>query len=398
MPEILVVSGFWPTTSNPISGIFASQQVAAFCRAGCRVTVITGRTIGKPGQRYISPKDLGLPVDKVTLLAVSHLRMPESLSANWPGFALNVRSIGLSISRAIASYLRRGGAPQGCIIHGLRYYAFSAPYWSRSLRVPRLAFVHGADPFLMRPSVTSVAKSYMRDAEGFIDRIVLVGRPLRRHVADLGIDEAKAVVIPNGTDLPEQSELSSKPASPDGVVRIASISNLIALKGIDDNIRALWLLKEQHGIDRWQYSVVGDGPEKERLTALVKTLSLNDHVHFIGRLPYRDSMRVVAEADIFSLPSWGEAFGIVYLEAMARMKPTIGCFDNGAADIITNGIDGLLVPPKDPTSLAIALKRLIENPQLRKELGQHARLTAERFSWDANARRILELLGLPRKS
>ncbi|PSJ61522.1 glycosyltransferase [Pseudaminobacter soli (ex Li et al. 2025)] len=398
MMNILVLTNFWPTASNSISGIFVPQQIAALCRAGCQVTVLVGATLGKRKERHLSPQELGLPAEEVTLVKVPLLRLPEALSANRLAYRFNLRSTGLSVSRTMASLVRKTGTPQGCIVHGLRHYASSAPYWCGRLRARKIACVHGVDPFLARPSVVGYLKADLQRAQHCLDKIILVGSPLRRHATELGINISKTVVIPNGTEMPALSELPLNIVAGEGILKIASVSNLIALKGIDDNIRALRLLKEQYGIAHWQYSVIGDGPERQRLEALAWALGLSNHIRFLGRLPYDETMHEIARADIISLPSWGEAFGIVYLEAMARMKPTIGCHENGAADIIADGDDGVLVPPKDPDSLALALKRLIENPGLRERLGREARRTAERFSWDANVRCVLELLGLQSSS
>jgi len=103
-------------------------------------------------------------------------------------------------------------------------------------------------------------------------------------------------------------------------------------------------------------------------------------------------MQAIADADIFALPSWGEAFGIVYLEAMARMRPVIGCLDNGAADIISDGVDGLLIPPHDEVALAQALGCLLSDPEQCRTMGTAGRQTAEQFTWHVNAAKMLELL------
>ena len=390
--DVLVLSGFWPTRSNPISGIFVPQQIAALCRTGCRVTVLVGDAIGKRKDRPLSPEELGLPAGQVSLATMPLLRAPEAFSANRPLFAFNVRSIGLSVSARVAAMVRARGVPQACIIHGLRYYTLSAPSWAGRLSARKIAFLHGVDPFVARPSVAGLVRPHVRRAQDFIDTLALVGSPLRRHAAELGFDAERTVVLPNGTEIPPLSDCLADKGAGDGTLRIASVSNLIALKGIDDNIRALSLLKERHGIDRWHYSVVGEGPERTRLEALAASFGLRDRIRFLGRLPYRETMQEIAEADVFSLPSWGEAFGIVYLEAMARMRPTIGCLENGAADIITDGVDGLLVPPRTPETLALAFRRLFIEPGLRQELGLNARKTAERYSWDAHALRLLDLI------
>ena len=121
-------------------------------------------------------------------------------------------------------------------------------------------------------------------------------------------------------------------------------------------------------------------------------LGLSRRVTFLGRLSYEETMQEIAQADIFSMPSWAEAFGIVYLEAMARGRPAIGCVNNGAADIITDNEDGLLIGPRDVGALEAAIAHLLESPELCRRLGIAGRRTAERFSSDENARRMLALL------
>src|SRR5690606_21514274 len=194
----------------------------------------------------------------------------------------------------------------------------------------------------------------------------------------------------NGTVLPEPRSLPGRQAR--GTCSILSISNLLPLKGIADNLRALAILAGEHGVRDWSYTIIGDGPQRAELQELARTLGLLDRVHFRGRLSYEETMEELARCDIFSLPSWGDAFGIVYLEAMARGKPAIGCRGSGAQEIVTDRRDGILVPAKDPRALARELKRLIEEPELRHSLGTAALRTAERFTWEANARRVLDLL------
>ncbi len=176
------------------------------------------------------------------------------------------------------------------------------------------------------------------------------------------------------------------------MLEFASVSNLIPLKGIEDNIRASDILRHEHDLMDWRYSIVGDGPQRRDLEELTHQLDLSEHVRFLGRLPRGKTMAIMDGCDIFSLPSWGDAFGIVYVEAMARRKVVIGCKGWGAADIITDGKDGLLVPEKNPEALAAYFKALIADAALRERLAAAARQTAERFSWEINARRLLDLM------
>lgn len=391
MSSVLIVTGYWPTKSNRISGIFVAQQAKAICDRGVSVTIIATKYALKR-DCHLWPSELGLP-ENVKFYSCRLFRLPEVLSDNRIALSVNSFLAGRSILSSVGQAFPGGGAPDGCIAHGIRYSGISAVKWARKFNARTLVFIHGVDPFLSKRRVIKWISREAIAVNRFIHRFVLVGSPLLRTIASIGLDIRKAIFIPNGTMIPELSQLR-KSVNENTFPVIISVSNLIALKGVDDNIRAIHILKTAHGIDCLRYDIIGDGPERMALEQLVGSLGLQGQVRFLGRLSYQDTMDAISRADIFSLPSWGEAFGIVYLEAMARFKPTVGCLDNGAADIITDGQDGMLVPPKNPEALANALKILVRDSGIRAELGRRGRATAENFTWDVNASRVLQALGL----
>jgi teichuronic acid biosynthesis glycosyltransferase TuaC len=100
----------------------------------------------------------------------------------------------------------------------------------------------------------------------------------------------------------------------------------------------------------------------------------------------------MAACDIFTLPSWNEGFGIVYLEAMACGKPVIGCQGEGIEDFVEHGRTGLLAKPKDVDSLFEALEFLISRPHEAEAMGVQARkLVFENYTWAKNAEKIIKL-------
>ena len=112
----------------------------------------------------------------------------------------------------------------------------------------------------------------------------------------------------------------------------------------------------------------------------------------MGRLSHKEVMKYIAEADIFSLPSWNEAFGVVYIEAMAHGKPVIGCQGEGIEDFVEHGKTGLLVKPKDVDSLAKAMDYLLSNPDEARPMGKRARkLVLENYTWKKNVERTIEV-------
>jgi glycosyltransferase involved in cell wall biosynthesis len=106
---------------------------------------------------------------------------------------------------------------------------------------------------------------------------------------------------------------------------------------------------------------------------------------------HEEALHKISEADIFSMPSRSESFGLVFLEAMACGKPVIGCFETGAEDLILHNKTGILVPKEDSESLSAALECLMTNLSWSKDLGEAGRKRAEEFSWKISAFKYLEL-------
>jgi len=392
--RLLIATGFWPSKENSISGIFVAQQVAAFVRLGYQVTILSGNTIGRPASPRLTPSELGLPEERVAMVSYPLLRLPEHLSGLPGGITLNTATTGISMCRLIRKLVRSHGPFDAAIIHALRYAGFALPTWRHLIQGKVLTVCHGVDPFLEQPGNIKRSFPLLQKMVGQCEKLVLVGQPLRTHVHSLGLSQECLAVIPNGTDLPDRTEVSEGQRALDIARRIVSVSNLVALKGIDLNLRALARISATHPQLKWEYVIVGEGPLRYELETLSAELGLTERVRFLGRISYAGTMQAIAAADIFSLPSWGEAFGIVYLEAMARMRPVIGCLENGAADIISDGVDGLLIPPQDEVALAQALESLLSDPERCSRIGVAGRQTAEGFSWQENAQRMLRLLGL----
>jgi glycosyltransferase involved in cell wall biosynthesis len=115
--------------------------------------------------------------------------------------------------------------------------------------------------------------------------------------------------------------------------------------------------------------LVGNGDDRPRLEHLARDLGVSEHAHFLFGLTPEQLYACYTNCDVFALPSRGEGFGLVFLEAMACGKPVIGGAHGGIPDIVDNGVTGLLVPHGDPERLAEALESLINNPSRAKEMG-----------------------------
>jgi len=256
--------------------------------------------------------------------------------------------------------------------------------------IPFIVTVHGQDLQVTLYKNKSCKKSLKKIFDS-AERITLVSSKLKDLLIEHFGHASKSEVIPNGFD-PNDIAIRG-----DDLKKIyghklilLSVSNLINTKGIDLNIKAVKELKNK--FRNFKYLIIGDGPQKSYLKKLVQQYGLTEYVEFLGRLPYKEVMKYMSVADIFSLPSWQEGFGVVYIEAMAHGLSVIGVEGEGIQDVIKNWENGVLVKPKDVNSLVRALEILFFNPQRRKFLGENAKKEVFRnYTWDKIAERYIEI-------
>ena len=162
-------------------------------------------------------------------------------------------------------------------------------------------------------------------------------------------------------------------------------------KGMDTLIRSL-----PRVLLRWpdvQLAIVGSGDDRDWLEDIAKVSGVQRHVHFFSGLSYAQISACYAAAEIFALPSRGEGFGFVYLEAMARGKPVIGGAHGGAPEVIRDGVTGYLVSHGDSVQLATSLDALLSNPESAKQMGERGRERVQReFKFSVFAKNFKKIL------
>ena len=99
----------------------------------------------------------------------------------------------------------------------------------------------------------------------------------------------------------------------------------------------------------------------------------------------------MARADVFALPSWDEAFGLVYTEAMAQGTPVIAGRGEGPEDFIEDGVSGYLAPVRDPAAIADIIAAVLDDPAAAAAVGEAGRVAALALSWERNARLTLSV-------
>jgi glycosyltransferase involved in cell wall biosynthesis len=175
-----------------------------------------------------------------------------------------------------------------------------------------------------------------------------------------------------------------------GPLRIVSVGTLHEVKGQAYLVEACRRLAER-GVD-FTCRFIGEGPDRDALAARIERHGLADRVELVGRMTSDGVAAELAAADVLvapSVPTRGgkrEGIPVVLMEAMATGLPVIASRLSGIPELVTDGVDGLLVPPGDDAALAEALARLAADPDLRRRLGEAGRATVVRdFDVDRNA-------------
>ena len=150
-----------------------------------------------------------------------------------------------------------------------------------------------------------------------------------------------------------------------GVKRFAFVGSLYELKNVDITLRALH--KAMVGKE-YTFDIVGSGAENDNLHHLVDELGMGDHVVFHGQMKRDDAQAVVRKADCFVMVSSREAFGLVYVEAMAKGCIVIGTKGQGIDGIVTHGENGFLCKARDVDGLAEVINQIVKLPQEKLKL------------------------------
>lgn len=225
--------------------------------------------------------------------------------------------------------------------------------------------------------ILSLLNDYLQ--AGFIksfDRIVCVSEFVGDDLEDRGFPEHKLVAIPNGVEIPEDVGTEND--------YMLFLGRLVSTKGLGYLMRAM-----RRVIDdgyRIELKIAGAGPEENKLRSLVESLGLQGRVHILGRVSEERKHRLLRDCRLFVFPSTYESYGIAAAEAMSYGKPVIASDVGGLPEVVGEG--GVLVPPKNPQQLAVAIEELLDDEGRRHALGKKARERAMGFSWEKVAREM----------
>jgi starch synthase len=208
-------------------------------------------------------------------------------------------------------------------------------------------------------------------------RLIVLSSFERSTFCDRGVDEEKMVICPLGVDLdlfrPQQRPV-------DDIFRIVFVGQITQRKGLSYLIEAF----RRASIPKSELVLVG------RPVGSIDPWARIPGVKHVPFMPRRQLPAVYANADVYVLPSLVEGFGLTALEAMASGLPVVLSEHTFGSDVITDGVEGFVVPIRDPESIVERLRLLAADPDRRREMGRAARFRAGQYSWEEAGRRFAD--------
>jgi glycosyltransferase involved in cell wall biosynthesis len=295
------------------------------------------------------------------------------LRSRWPGDLSSVTALTRAATESDVSVLQTHG------------YKANVLAWlaRRRIRRPWIAFLHGVTAESAR---VRLYYQLERLAVRAADRVVVMSDAMRARYVASGVPSERVVVVHNAV-IEDHDEAAAQVGSRDSAA-LGVVARLSPEKGVDVALDALALLLREHASLRM--IVAGDGPEFRHLQERAERLGIARHVVWRGHV--EDIASVYREVGMLVIPSRSEGLPTAALEAMAAGVPVVATAVGGLLELIVPGNTGLLVPPENPTALAAAIGRLLDDPASRHRLAKAARDDARRrFSVSARVAQLHRL-------
>jgi teichuronic acid biosynthesis glycosyltransferase TuaC len=356
--RVLTLTPFYPTASDDGAGCFIAEPLRELENFGVNSCIVAVQPVHGSSQG----SDIITPV-------ATWIRYPSI-----PG-GVGLASAGAFLYASLISKVRKLHRSQRIDLihaHAALPCGHAAVLLSRELRIPCVITVHGLDAFFDN-QVGGFAGQWCKRVAQLVyrsaSRVICISDKVAERVVDGTSAPVAARVIYNSVD----AEMFS-PATVDCVPNtILSVGNLIPIKGHELLLRALAGILPRY--PHISCEIIGDGPELQRLTRLASDCNIAGKVRFLGRQSRKQVADAMRRCVLFALPSRYEGLGCVYLEAMSAEKPVIACRGQGIDEIIRHGSNGWLVDPGNLQELIAALSVLLQNLQLRRQIGEAARRT-----------------------
>ena len=244
---------------------------------------------------------------------------------------------------------------------------------SRRLNIPFVVTIHGLDVF-NTCFIDGIPAAWRRKVSLDVYRAARTAICISGKVQEIlktGAPETRSIIVYNGVN-PRLFSPNRAVIAPSDL-EILVVGNLQPSKGQEFVLRAVGNLSLS--FPQLRCRIIGEGPDRSRLEALVRELGIGRQVQFAGRQSRSEVAEAMRSCSVFVLPSRNEGLGCVYLEAMSCAKPVIACRGQGIDEVIEHGKNGWLIPVDGLEPLVQGLSALLGSPEMRTQVGTAARRT-----------------------
>jgi glycosyltransferase involved in cell wall biosynthesis len=387
-PGVCLVSSSYPSPTAPTRGAFV-EDIALGLAAGGPVAVVAPLIYSDDP---VAEARKGIPVTRFAF--GSKGRLLKEYGGTPPWLMLRYLAAGLMATL-------RAARPMGCVF---AHWVVPAGVIGAAASVlagrPLVLYAHGSD-ICVYAERSGAYRALTRWVLGRARHVFAASRDIEgRLTGRLGVPPERVSVVPCGVDTaifrpaPDPGNDPVEDPAPPGPVRLLFVGDMVPPKGVPELVTAVLGLRAKGAA--LVLDLVGDGPLRPELEARVAEAGQGDGlrgtIRFWGTLPrpaVADRMRA---AHALVLPSHNEGTPVSVMEALTCGVPVVASRVGGIPDLVADGEDGLLVPPKDPDALAAALARLSEEPGLLSRLARGAAATGGRFSLDDRRREVAGVL------
>lgn len=384
MIRTLTFTTLFPNAAQPTHGVFVENRLLRLLRSGEVTTEVLAPVPWFPWRwRVFGEYARYAEVPAVETRGGVRVEHPRYLVLPKVGMHTTPHLLFRAAARRLRHMVARGFTFDLIDAHYFYPDGVAATWLGQRFGKPVVITGRGTDlnliPQFARP------RQLIRAAANAAAGIVTVCAALREPLVELGIAPDRVTVLRNGVDLevfvPPVDRAAARKAL--GLTRptVLSVGHLIPRKAHDLAIRAIAELRDVDLL------IVGDGPERRALEALVAALGLGARVRFLGRKPHDELPGIYGAVDAMILASSREGWANVLLESMACGTPVVASAIWGTPEVVATPAAGALVQERTPVAFAAALRQLLAEPPARAATRRHA----EGFSWDDTTRGQLEL-------
>jgi len=390
--RVLEVCQEFPNRYYPQLGTFIKQSIDSIANQKIDITVV-------------SPKPFVLPFSAFPYHNFSKLpriEHTEKYDLHYPRYVYAVPKkyfypiTGISYAHFVSIYAIKNIKPKPDLIHAHFSYpdGFGMIGLAKKWNIPLVISALGTIERKVAYEGSYTSRQIIK-AMNFADKVLSVSEDLKLHIVNLGINENKVIVVPNGVDTEK-----FKPAGKENARKLLNLpldKNIIlfvgalrSIKGVDYLIEAA---KNFVDSNTELYLVGRDDGLKKSLKKMAQDFKITDFIKFIGPVNHEDIPLWISASDILVLPSLSEGRPNVVLEALACEVPVVATDVGGIPELIINGETGYLVPAKNPLELSEKVNKLLGDENQREKMGKFGRksIIQRGLTWEAHAKKTVDI-------